>query len=75
MPEQELPLSGVRVLDLSEGIAGPGCTKIMTHLGADVIKVERPRTGDVTRALPPFYKDRPQLEGSGLFLYLNTRVC
>jgi CoA:oxalate CoA-transferase len=71
MPEQELPLSGVRVLDLSEGIAGPGCTKIMAHLGADVIKVERPRTGDVTRALPPFYKDRPHLEGSGLFLYLN----
>lgn len=71
MPEQELPLSGVRVLDLSEGIAGPGCTKMMAHLGADVIKVERPRTGDVTRSLPPFYKDRPHLEGSGLFLYLN----
>lgn len=71
MPEQELPLSGVRVLDLSEGIAGPGCTKIMAQLGADVIKVERPRTGDVARSLPPFYKDRPHLEGSGLFLYLN----
>ena len=71
MPEQELPLSGVRVVDLSEGIAGPGCTKMMAHLGADVIKVERPRTGDVARALPPFYKDRPHLEGSGLFLFLN----
>ncbi|MBI2873157.1 MAG: CoA transferase [Chloroflexi bacterium] len=72
MTEPGLPLSEVRVLDLSEGIAGPCCTKLMVHLGADVIKVERPALGDRARSMPPFYQDRPHREGSALFLYLNT---
>jgi formyl-CoA transferase len=51
----ELPLSGYRVLDLSRILAGPYCTMILGDQGAEVIKVERPGTGDDTRTWgPPF---------------------
>jgi crotonobetainyl-CoA:carnitine CoA-transferase CaiB-like acyl-CoA transferase len=46
-------LSGVRVLDLSRYIAGPHCGSVLGDLGADVVKVERARIGDDTRAFAP----------------------
>jgi crotonobetainyl-CoA:carnitine CoA-transferase CaiB-like acyl-CoA transferase len=45
--------SGVRVLDLSENIAGPLACMLLGDLGADVVKIERAGAGDATRALPP----------------------
>lgn len=51
-------LSGVRILDLSRVLAGPLCTMMLGDLGADVIKVERPKFGDDTRGWgPPFASD------------------
>jgi len=53
MSEPKPPLSGVTILDLSRVLAGPYCTMILAHLGARVIKVEMPGTGDDARAFGP----------------------
>ncbi|MGH3047692.1 MAG: CoA transferase, partial [Gaiellaceae bacterium] len=42
-------LQGTRVLAFENGLAGPLCTRLLADLGADVVKVERPDGGDVTR--------------------------
>ncbi len=54
------PLEGLNVLDLSRILAGPTCTQLLADMGADVIKVENPRTaGDDTRSWgPPFVTDQ-----------------
>ncbi len=50
-----LPLEGLRVIDLTQDFAGPFCTMILSDLGAEVIKIEKPDGGDETRAWgPPF---------------------
>lgn len=65
-------LSNVKVLDLTHYVAGPYCTKLLADYGADVIKVERPGSGDGARSLGPFPEDIPHPDRSGMFLYLNT---
>ena len=62
------PLRGIRVLDVTTSIAGPYCAQILAALGADVVKVERPDTGDDGRAWgPPFWNG----EGT-MFLSANA---
>ncbi len=64
-------LSDLRIIDLTQGIAGPYCTKLFASLGAEVIKIEPP-AGDASRKLGPFPDNEPHPEKSGLFLHLNT---
>ncbi|MFO8102519.1 MAG: CoA transferase [Dehalococcoidia bacterium] len=65
-------LAGVKVLEYARFIAGPYCSKLFADLGAEVIKVEPPGSGDESRSKGPFPDDIPHSEKSALFLYLNT---
>jgi crotonobetainyl-CoA:carnitine CoA-transferase CaiB-like acyl-CoA transferase len=71
MPVADLPLAGICVLELAQGIAGPFCGKLLAEFGAQLIKIEPP-IGDLTRHRAPFADDHPDPEGSLVFLYLNT---
>ena len=52
-------LEGIRVFDMTRILAGPFCTQILGDLGADILKIEQPQMGDVTRSWgPPFEKDK-----------------
>jgi crotonobetainyl-CoA:carnitine CoA-transferase CaiB-like acyl-CoA transferase len=65
------PLAHLIVLDLSRVLAGPWCTQLLADLGATVIKVERPGSGDDTRAWgPPFLKDAQGVETTEAAYYL-----
>ena len=60
------PLKGIIVLDLTRVLVGPYCTMVLSDLGARVIKVEAPETGDDSRSFGPFIKDY-----SAYFMSLN----
>src|SRR5256885_1973011 len=61
-----LPLEGLTVIDLTRVLAGPMCTQMLADLGARVIKVEQPGTGDDARGIGPFVDG-----GSAYFLSVN----
>ncbi|WP_156686930.1 CaiB/BaiF CoA transferase family protein [Mycobacterium sp. Marseille-P9652] len=63
-------LTGIRIVELAESVAGEYCGKLLADFGAEVIKVEAPGRGSPTRAMAPVLADGP--DGSGLFAYLNT---
>jgi alpha-methylacyl-CoA racemase len=67
----ELPLAGLRVLDLSRLLPGPFCSLLLADFGAEVIKVEDTGMGDYVRWSPPYYEGAEETARGALFLALN----
>jgi CoA:oxalate CoA-transferase len=65
-------LEGLKLLELGQFISAPYCGKLLADMGAEVMKIEPPATGDPARQYGPFLSDDPHRECSGLFLYLNA---
>ncbi|MDD5095065.1 MAG: CoA transferase [Dehalococcoidia bacterium] len=68
----EKALAGVRVIEYASLVAGPYCGKLLADMGAEVMKIEEPGTGDEARRIGPFLNDILNPERSILFMYLNT---
>ncbi|MEE9285003.1 MAG: CoA transferase [Dehalococcoidia bacterium] len=66
------PLQDLKIVEYASFVAGPYCAKLLGDMGAEVVKIEEPPTGDEARTRGPFPGDLPHPEKSGLFLYLNT---
>lgn len=67
------PLSGIRVTGLEQYMAGPYCTMLLADAGAEVIKVERPGTGDPRRAIPPFLERDGTRRAAGFLGYNRNK--
>ena len=69
--QSPLPLTGIRVLDATHIVAGPFCSQILADMGAEVIKIERPRTGDLVRGRGPYVTKEDGQRISSRYIGLN----
>ncbi len=67
------PLSGIRVTGLEQYMAGPYCTLLLADAGAEVIKIERPGSGDPRRAMPPFAEKGDKRKAAGFMGYNRNK--
>ena len=65
------PLQGLRIFDLTQAWAGPFCTQVLADLGADVVKLEPPQTGDMARLSGRFHPSDREMMDSGYFHSIN----
>src|ERR1700688_1023424 len=65
-------LSGLKVIELGEIVSAPYAAKLMADMGAEIVKIERPGSGDRAPLRGPFPGGTAHPEKSGLYLYLNT---
>ncbi len=74
MFDNNSPLKGISVVDISRILAGPSCTQLLGDYGADIIKVERPLKGDDTRYWgPPFLKNKEGNDSPESSYYLSAK--
>lgn len=64
-------LEGIKIIELAQFISGPYCGLLLGGLGAEIIKIEAPGVGDISRRCGPFPDNRLHPDQSGLFIYLN----
>ena len=67
----QLPLHNVTVVEVADGVAGPSCGRLLASFGANVVKIERPPSGDWSRNVGPFLPGENPSECSALYLYNN----
>ena len=67
------PLSGIRVIGMEQYMAGPYCTMLLADAGAEVIKIERPGTGDPRRSIPPFAEQGGNKKAGGFMAYNRNK--
>src|SRR5271156_6631983 len=65
-------LAGLKIIEVGALVSAPYAAKLMADMGAEVIKVESPNSGDPARGRGPFPGGQPHPDKSGLFLYLNA---
>ncbi|MBI3939219.1 MAG: CoA transferase [Acidobacteria bacterium] len=68
---RQKPLHSIRVIGMEQQVAGPYCTMMLAHQGADVIKIERPGVGDSSREMAPIVRNAKGEKNSGYFLRFN----
>ncbi|MCH8997220.1 MAG: CoA transferase [Proteobacteria bacterium] len=71
--DTQRPLSGIRVVGLEQYMAGPYCTMLLADAGAEVIKIERPGSGDPRRAMPPFAEKGGRRKAAGFMGYNRNK--
>lgn len=71
MSDTNRPLTGVRVLGVEQYMSAPYCTMLLADAGAEVLKIERPGTGDPRRSIPPFAEDADGTRVAGGFMAYN----
>ncbi len=72
-PPVKRPLDGIRVTGLEQYMAGPYCTMLLADAGAEVIKIERPGSGDPRRAMPPFAENNGDKKAAGFMGYNRNK--